>query len=117
MMNSMMSRVVPCMLWAGVAIASTTPANALASSAQTGNVANVSSNYVAGDFGTCNAPFAYIQTMRFVTSGCSAGNCKELGETSGVLVDYVHTVGRRDVEHLFSCDPTRSFYALGSCPC
>jgi hypothetical protein len=117
MMKTMFGPLVPCLLWGGLAIASATPANALAESVQTGNIVNIAANYEAKIFESCNGYFSYSQTIRFLTGACNLGTCRDFGDLNGANVDSVYPVGRRQVMALDGCQPGRSLYELTSCAC
>jgi hypothetical protein len=120
-------KLAACLAWAGVAASSATAADAIAITAQFGPYASCSaaSQPYSTSFNTCGYGMHqwfdvnYIQQIRFVTPGCSSGNCQS--EPATVHVDAVYTPSRKVVSGPFieeMCDnPGFNLFFLDPCAC
>jgi hypothetical protein len=123
-MNKKAFSVLAATLWAGAAMASASPADALVYGVNIvgGNYLSCSQNYVADPVEACGYVFNYAQTIRFITTTCNSGACAAEGNK---YVEQVYTSGRKTASHLSTCGyadpemlgPVSSIWAVGSCAC
>jgi hypothetical protein len=109
---------VAAFAWAGVALSSAQPADAIAIfGRQTGPYATCSSQTTAYSGGQCGYSFNYYQRMATVSIGCNAGGCS--AETFA-YVDFIYSSGRKPTTMLMSCGFLNGpfyVYSLTSCSC
>jgi hypothetical protein len=115
------TKLVACLAWAGVAIASAAPADAIAVTFQTGDYAACTTSYEAGGetlFDCNNLVYIdtyYTQRIKFVTPGCNTGGCQSDDQT--VYTDFVYSTGRKPAGYLSMTCIGSYIYDLGSCTC
>jgi hypothetical protein len=105
-----------CIAWAGAAISSAKPAEAVLVTSATGGYANCStaSGYTSS-FQCQGATFNYTQQITLVSTSCSSGACSQFGQS---YVDFVYTAGRKVVQAGgYMCSYGGYFYYLGTCAC
>jgi hypothetical protein len=122
-MNTNILKLVTCLAWAGVAVASAAPADALAVTTQTGEYASCSNDYSVQlrtwcrDVETQNPGWqtTHIQTIKLVSTPCGAGGC---AGQDAVYTDTVYGTGRKTVTWYSFCDADPYYiYGFGSCGC
>jgi hypothetical protein len=114
-------KLVACLAWVGVAVSSATPADARAYTWATGSYASCGNSYSATSEQVCNlgypygyiATATYVQQIKLVETGCSAGGCN--ADNDSVWTDMVYPTGRKSVSLYLTCD--LNVYDLGSCAC
>jgi hypothetical protein len=116
-MNTNALRLIGCLAWSVLAVASSAPVNARALSLAAGSTyASCSANYITDPHVTCSSNWNYLQTIHFVSVGCNQGCASEDSSTS---TDVVYPAGRKVVTSEATC--TSGFvyhiYQLGSCAC
>jgi hypothetical protein len=114
-------KLVACLAWAGVAIASAAPADASAATTQSGAYASCSASwsFYTDNGKMCWSTFwsSYTQQIKFVSTTCNTGGCG--GDQGTVYVDSIYPAGRKttgpsDMECMSS---TYHLYELGTCAC
>jgi hypothetical protein len=119
-MNLDVIKLTACLAWAGVAVSSATPANALAVTMQYGAYATCSSSITYTTIGTKYCPEVYTaaaQNIKFLSQACNTGGC--IG-SSNCYVDFIYNPGRTttELQETF-CGTGGSWrvWALSSCSC
>jgi hypothetical protein len=115
-------KLAACLAWAGVAVSSAAPADALALTSQTGDYASCSANYTArtrrwcGDVETGDPGWEtlYNQTIKLVSQACNTGGCQGVDT---VYTDFVYPAGRKTATAINWCDTGTNVYQLGTCSC
>jgi hypothetical protein len=118
-------KLVACFAWAGLAMASATPADAIAVTAQTGAYAACANQntidpqyhcpYFDGGEIFYNEWTNYKQQIKFANAVCNSGNCAT--DTSLVFTDMVYPTGRKVVTSTGIFCGQKYVYELGSCAC
>jgi hypothetical protein len=118
-MNTTIFKLLPCLAWAALAISSASPASARI----------LTSDYA--DYATCSASWGYsnqalwcdsgayfqsdyVQHIRMVTTGCSAGGC---GGDGQVYTEFTYGTGRKTASYLGDSCGGMNVYGLDSCAC
>jgi hypothetical protein len=124
-MNTNIIKFVACLAWAGAAVSSTTSANALAITTQSGSYASCSANYTtSAQFHECSVnnntdtvgiDTYYMQTIKFVYTTCNSGGCSS--DTGTVYTDIIYASGRKTTSLVTSCFTSGRRYGLGTCSC
>jgi hypothetical protein len=120
-LRSRLFKLMACAFWCGAVVSSATPADALAITYQSGDYANCSADSDTQVRYWCESSFdttSYIQTIKFVTTGCNAGGCNSGSST--VYTEFEYPFGRKpayEQSHCSSIYNGTNVYGLGSCEC
>jgi hypothetical protein len=116
MTKSSLGRLVACVAWAGVAISSATPADALIVSKVGGApYANCSADWNYYYHASCGMEFHVVQRIRMVSQACNGGTCDN--ESGGIMVEFVYASSRKIAEQVADCGPYSYLYGLDTCSC
>jgi hypothetical protein len=108
-------KLVAALAWAGVAVSSATPANALAMTTQSGDFANCPDGSYDPWSGTlCGYSKNYLQAVKFISTACGSSSCSQGG--AATYTDFIYVVGRKVTTRIDSCN-TYNVYGLGPCQC
>jgi hypothetical protein len=116
-------KLVACLAWAGVAVSSAAPADALAFAYANGNYAScASASETIYPMPICATPYGYTyvvyysQQIKIVQTGCSTGGgCNS--DAGGVYVDFLYPTGRKVVQYTDTCMDGWTMFELGTCAC
>jgi hypothetical protein len=115
-MTTNMIKLAACLAWAGVAVSSAAPANALIATTQVGDWASCSSGsytMLAGQ-NHCNTEFWYVQTIKLASVACGSGGCS--GQSSAQVTN-ITIPGRKEAYEEGRCDGGYIMYSLAPCGC
>jgi hypothetical protein len=112
-MNIKLLKLIACIAWTGAAIASASPAAAIAITNQTGPYATCSNDSEPYPEYYCDYTTSYIQTMRVVSTTCSSGSC---GGSATSFTDTLYSPGRK-ITSLWQTCGTKTVYGLTTCAC
>jgi hypothetical protein len=115
MTPSTLLRPIACAAWAALAIASATPADALAQTVQTGTYATCRTEYSNEVLDNCNGSFPYCTAIKFINLGCASGACDAIA-FEDTFVESLYGPGRKIATAYSSCNSLH-LYGLGSCSC
>jgi hypothetical protein len=105
--------LLACMAWGGVAVSSSSPAHAVAATAQTGDYA-LCAAYGGATSLSCINEFSYWQQIKFGGAPCSSGGCAPQSATT--YTEFKYEAGRHTADPLDVCG-AYILYGLGSCAC
>jgi hypothetical protein len=114
MTKSTFTKLLGCLAWAGVAVSSAAPADAWAVTMQSGPYASCSGNYSTTSYALC-VELPYIQTIKFVSTECSAGACSDI--TGSTRTEWLYSSGRKPASRYDWCAGSFWLWELDSCSC
>jgi hypothetical protein len=120
-MSKNIIKLIACLAWAGVAISSATPADALLVTTSTGPYATCSAEWQYRNNASCTGMTfltSYQQQIKFVTTACSGGACS-MAFAPSIYTENVYGTGRKTTTSYGLCDPSflQYIYGLGTCAC
>jgi hypothetical protein len=103
--------------WAGVAISSATPAEAIALTSMTGSYATCTMSYSAVSMESCGYHLNYNMIMRFLSTACgtSGGTCA--ADYGGAYTEWLYPTGRKMTTYVQTCPSGQTAYGIDSCAC
>jgi hypothetical protein len=123
-MKTTLFKIGAAIAWAGAAIVSASPANAMALTWQSGDYAACSSNYYYGQYtatcddgasGTQYIDFNAVQHIRFIQAACNSGNCA--ADSFDVQVEFLYGTGRKRVSGTGMSCGGMNLYGIDTCAC